>query len=108
MTEPGKFRFYDHTRDVIALMRLTAAGDVTGRAEEARRRGLPIDLPEAKRLRETFWHSLEMGTRAMTLVAQQHGKTLDALLDEMQVQFEAELPEGVNDDEPPDRGYVIS
>jgi hypothetical protein len=96
------FRYYDHPRNMIALLRAQLGGDISEVADTARQRGINIDSPECKYLRETLWQMTQFAAGLLSDLAAREGRTPWDVLDELQVQFEAQLPPGHNADEPPD------
>jgi hypothetical protein len=99
----AEFRYYDHPRNVVALLRAELSGEQGAMYQTAVARGIPVDLPEAKYLRETLWAMTRKAADLMRFAATVGGTTTDDLLDQMQVEFEAQIPEGHNADEPEDR-----
>jgi hypothetical protein len=76
----------DITGDVIALLRASGPEHrLTDKVEVALQRGIPIQVADAKRLREDLWCTMEIVGMATIELAFLKGLTFDQLVDEWEV-----------------------
>jgi hypothetical protein len=92
------YRSYEHPRNAIAIVRAYLEGDLPEAAKVARERGVSVDDP--KLLRETLLYLVGQTTLFIETIASSRGCTAIDIVDQWQVESEAQLPRGANADEP--------